>query len=328
MIKPVRDNKLRRWVRRVRDKTKRLRRGGLDADNQNQVGLLPKGGWKKRSFQYLHSRLIPNIFKPRGGQEREPEFPSLIDDNIGITWIGHATFLVQMADCNILIDPNWAMWHAIIKRARRPGLRLKDLPPIDLVLISHAHHDHLHMKSLKHVEDDQPAMVPGGVGNLLRRRRFGEVHEMEHWETRYHGDLEITFTPCHHWGARFIHDTHRGFGGFMIRHGDRIVYHCGDSAYFDGFEEIRNRCGEPDVALLPIGAYEAPSGREVHMNPEEALDVFGQLKADRMVPMHYGTFPLGQEPLHEPLERLLAEASARGIEDRVDVLEEGLPKVF
>ena len=100
----------------------------------------------------------------------------------------------------------------------------------------------------------------------------------------------MTLTPCAHWGARVLHDTHRGFGGFIIEHAGRTIFHCGDTAYFGGFKEIGKRF-DVDVALLPIGAYDPPSGREVHMNPEEALLAFHELGAKVMVPMHYGTFP-------------------------------------
>ena len=319
---------MKKIVRAVRAKTRMIRNGGLSEENENQVGLLPKVGWRRRNIRFIGQRIIPGIFTRRTGAFQSPEFPELKEDEVALTWIGHATFLLQMGASNILIDPNWAMWHAMVKRARVPGLRLGDLPRIDLVLISHAHYDHLHMKSLRSVADGQTVMVPKGVGALLRRRRFGEVHEMDYWESRAHGEIEIVFTPTQHWGARFIHDTHRGFGGFLIRHGSRTVFHCGDSAFFDGFTEIGSRFPGIDVALMPIGAYDAPSGREVHMNPEEALSAFEHLSAGTMVPMHYGTFPLGSEPMHEPLERLRIAASRRGLTERVHVLEEGLPRVF
>ena len=108
---------------------------------------------------------------------------------------------------------------------------------------------------------------------------------------------------------------------------DRTIFHCGDSSLFDGFTEIGKRA-DIDVALMPIGAYEAPSGRPVHMNPEEALDAFEMLGARRIVPMHYGTFPLGGEPLEEPVQRLVDSTLARGLEDQVLILPEGQPAVF
>ncbi len=129
-------------------------------------------------------------------------------------------------------------------------------------------------------------------------------------------------TPCKHWGARLFRDVHRGYGGYVIEGGGQRVYHSGDTAYFEGFSEIGARL-KPEVALLPIGAYFPDSHRSVHTSPEEAVRGFVELGAKRMVPMHYGTFRLGREPMHEPLERLEAEAIRLGIKGRVKVLEEG-----
>jgi L-ascorbate metabolism protein UlaG (beta-lactamase superfamily) len=124
-----------------------------------------------------------------------------------------------------------------------------------------------------------------------------------------------------------LHDSHRGFGGFVIESAGKTIFHCGDTAYFEGFREIGKR-HKIDIALLPIGAYDPPSGREVHMNPEEAVQAFLDLGAQWMVPMHYGSFRLSFEPLHEPLERLHACARSHGIEDRLVVMTEGSPQVF
>src|SRR5690606_2083977 len=123
----------------------------------------------------------------------------------------------------------------------------------------------------------------------VKRMNFSPVVEMDWWNDYTFEDLNITFTPARHWGARYVHDAHRGFGGFAIRSESGSIYHCGDSSYFSGFKEIGERC-EVDVALMPIGAYRAPSGREVHMNPEEAIEAFQELGAREMIPMHYGTF--------------------------------------
>ncbi len=290
--------------------------------DENRVGLLPKEGWRKRNLQFLNDVLIPTLLKPRApGHSIEP-VPDAASHEIGVTWIGHAGFLVQIEGVNVLIDPNWALWHGPVKRVRHPTLYAHDLPPIDLVLVTHAHFDHLHLPSLRRIASGQPIIVPRGVGSLVRRLDFGGVTELDTWGTGHFRDLRITLTPARHWGARMIHDTHRHFGGFLIESECRTVYHCGDSAIFDGFTEIGKRAAI-DVALLPIGAYEAPSGRPVHMSPEEAISAFGMLGARLMVPMHHDTFPLGGEPMHEPAERLLAEATRLGIIERVQMLLEG-----
>ena len=292
------------------------------------MGLKPGEGWHKRNF--LTKVLIPSLFTRRSGKKPAPRLPALKTGEIGLTWIGHASFLVQSPGLNLLVDPNWAKWLKIIKRLRHPGLEIHDLPSIDLVLVTHAHFDHLDRRTLRQVAGDQPIVVPFEVGNLVHDLGFHSVNELDYWSQYEHGKgcaARITLTPCHHWGARLLHDSHRGFGGYIIEVDGRTIYHCGDTAFFDGFKEIGQRF-KIDLALLPIGAYDPPSGREVHMNPEEALQAFLDLGAKRMVPMHYGSFRLSYEPPEEPLQRLLTAAKKLGIEERIAVMTEGQPLVF
>jgi len=290
-----------------------------------KVGLKPGMGWHRRNF--FTEVLIPSLFAKCAGARNSPIFPELKPNEVGVTWIGHASFLVQIDGRSLLIDPNWAKWLKVIKRIRHPGLHLHELPAIDLVLVTHAHFDHLDRKTLRSVASNQPIVVPFEVGNLVHDLGFHSVHELHYWEQFSHGEARITLTPCHHWGARMLHDSHRGFGGFVIEAAGKTIFHCGDTAYFDGFREIGQR-HKIDLALLPIGAYDPPSGREVHMNPEEAVQAFLDLGAQWMVPMHYGSFRLSFEPPHEPVERLRACARNHGIEDRVVVMTEGMPQVF
>ena len=292
------------------------------AKSENHVGLLPTQGWRKRNLQFLGDVLIPTLLAPRQPCHEVRPVPDAGNHEIGITWLGHAAFLVQLESANILIDPNWALWHGPVKRLRHPTLFAHDLPEIDLVLITHAHFDHLHLPSLRRVARGQRVIVPRGVGSLLKSCDFSSVTELDTWQSSEFRDLQITLTPARHWGARMIHDTHRQFGGYLIESASRTVFHCGDSALFDGFKEIGARASI-DVALMPIGAYEAPSGRPVHMNPEEALDAFEMLDAGIMVPMHHDTFPLGGEPLREPAQRLTAAAQQRGLVNKVHILDEG-----
>jgi len=290
-----------------------------------KVGLRPEKGWAKRNF--LTQVLIPSLFTKRFGRHLGTLFPDLTDGQIGLTWIGHASFLLQTQGVNILIDPNWAKWLKVIKRIKHPGIELRDLPEIDLVLVTHAHFDHLDRKTLRRIAEDQPIVVPFEVGNLVHDLGFRSVHELNYWESFMHGPVKITLTPCNHWGARLLHDSHRGFGGFIIEAGGRTIFHCGDTAYFDGFKEIGERFSI-DVALMPIGAYDPPSGREVHMNPEEAVQAFLDLKARRMVPMHYGTFRLSYEPMDEPPRRLRRHAESQGLAERISFMTEGQAAVF
>lgn len=282
-------------------------------------------GWHKRNF--LAEVVIPSMFTKRHGEKNKPVYPELREGELCITWIGHASFLVQTTEHSILIDPNWAKWLKVIKRIRQPGIEIHDLPAIDLVLVTHAHFDHLDRKTLRAVASDQAIVVPEHVGGLVHGLGFNHVQELRQWECFQFGDLKVTLTPARHWGARVLHDSHRGFGGFHIEYAGRSVFHCGDSAWFEGFTEIGERL-PVEIALLPIGAYEAPTKRDVHMNPEEAIDAFLQLKARTLVPMHYGTFRLSYEPLHEPPERLIRHGADKQVIDRIRILKEGEPTVF
>ncbi len=298
---------------------------GAATKRSTRVRLRPRADWHKRNF--LTSVLIPSLFIKRSGHYAPPQFPKIREGEICITWIGHASFLIQTHEVNVLIDPIWSKWLKVIKRLKQPGFEIHHLPSIDFVLVTHAHFDHLDRRTLRRVAADQPIIVPVGVGNLVHDLGFHIVHELDYWQTVRLGPLKISLTPCHHWGARFLADLHRDFGGFVIAVDGRTIFHCGDSAYFPGFKEIGDRY-RIDVALLPIGAYEAPSGREVHMNPEEAVKAFLELRAKTLIPMHYGTFRLGFEPLHEPPQRLLASARTHGIEEKVLVMTEGKPVVL
>jgi L-ascorbate metabolism protein UlaG (beta-lactamase superfamily) len=291
----------------------------------NHVGMAFGKGWTERNF--LSEVVIPSMFQRRHGARERPAFPALRHGQLCLTWVGHASFLLQTPEHSVLIDPNWARWLKVIKRIKHPGVEIHDLPAIDLVLVTHAHFDHLDRRTLKKVAAGQPIAVPEHVGTLVHGLGFERAHELKPWQSLRHGHLTITLTPARHWGARVLHDSHRGFGGFLIEYAGRTVFHCGDSAYFDGFREIGERA-DIDIALLPIGAYDAPTKRDVHMNPEEALRAFVELRAALMVPMHFGTFRLSYEPLHEPLGRLVERARELGLSDGIQILSEGIPHVF
>jgi L-ascorbate metabolism protein UlaG (beta-lactamase superfamily) len=295
------------------------------AESAFHVGLAPSSAWTRRNP--LTEILLPSLFARREGRVEQPQWPVVAPGEVVLTWIGHASFLIQTSAGNVLVDPIWGNWLKGIKRMRHAGVEPGALPPVDLVLVTHAHFDHLDRRSLRGVAAGQPVVVPFEVGNLVHDLGFGLVQELHYWETFVFGGIRVTLTPCHHWGARMLHDSHRGFGGFILEVDGRVIYHCGDTAYFGGFGEIGRRF-PIDVALLPIGAYEPPSLRAVHMNPEEALEACVVLGAKVMVPMHYGTFRLSYEPLEEPPRRLLAAARCRDLEERVVWLREGGPQLF
>ncbi|TAG08106.1 MAG: MBL fold metallo-hydrolase [Verrucomicrobia bacterium] len=284
---------------------------------------MPQKGWPQRNVHYWRHRVVPTIFQRTHGDTMEPVSEPPIAGNVRVTWIGHASFFIQFAGHSVMIDPNWARWHGPVKRIREPGLTLKKVPEVDLVLVTHAHFDHLHKPTLKILQAREGIVVPTGSRGLVNRLKFPAIYEMNIWDHLQFSELEVIHTPSHHWGARFIHDTHRNYGGYIVRAGEKSIFHCGDSAYFDGFQEIGERY-PIDIALMPIGAYETPSGRDVHMNPEDALRAFIDLKAKVLIPMHYATFPLGNEPHDEPLERLLMEADRLGISEQILIAEEGI----
>jgi L-ascorbate metabolism protein UlaG (beta-lactamase superfamily) len=295
--------------------------------------------------------------KPLAGKPEKP--PEAGAEETAITFIGHSSFLIQTAGQALLIDPVFATRLIVLRRQRRAGVRIADLPPIDAVLLTHAHMDHLNRPSLRAVTREMrrrglPApvvIVPPGVEDLVRDLGFARVESLVWWESTKLADvphafgmkthlipfrqgespakrapsetLTITATPARHWGARMFNDTHRGFGGYVIESASGpTIYHSGDSAYFGDFAEIGRRL-KPEIALLPIGAYFPDSYRAVHTSPEEALQAFLDLKAEVMIPMHYGTFRLGREPMDEPLPRLLGAASRAGMIERVVALSEG-----
>jgi len=150
---------------------------------------------------------------------------------------------------------------------------------------------------------------------------------LQQWEGFTHEDWTVTLTPSKHWGARTLRDEHRGYGGFVLQHQGRTIFHAGDSAYFDGFKEIGQRLS-PEIALLPIGAYYPDSFRHVHMGPDEALRVFRELGARWLVPMHYGSFKLSFEPIDEPPRLLQSLAHQQRLTSHLRILEEGIPQLF
>ena len=287
--------------------------------------LTPTRAFNPRTF--FREMVWKALLTPRTGQHKRPVFPKLSRGQIALTWIGHASFLVQFSDLNVLIDPNFANWLFLLKRVRRSGLKLRHLPPIDLVLLTHAHFDHFHKPTLRRLPHPKIGVMPWGVGDLAYDLGFERVIELEWWESFAHKDWKVTLTPSKHWGARTLRDHHRGYGGFVLEHQGRQIYHAGDSAYFEGFKEIGARFS-PEIALLPIGAYNPASFREVHMGPDEALKAFKDLRARWLIPMHYGSFRLSFEELDEPPRWLRALVRQEGLSHHLRILEEGIPAVF
>ena len=231
-----------------------------------------------------------------------------------LTWVGHASFLVQLGGSSALIDPvmSPALVGGLIPRNVAPGLDWQAMPKIDLVLVTHNHRDHMDAPTLRRLGPDPVYVVPRGLGHWFARSGLRRVVEMEWWQREHIVGLDVTFVPAEHWSRRGLLDTNESWwGGYVIERGGLRVYHSGDTAWFDGFELIRQKCGPIDAAMLPIGAY-APRWfmQRQHMDPADAVRAFTALGAARFVAMHWGTFKLTDEDLAEP-PRLLAEAWQR-----------------
>ncbi len=248
-----------------------------------------------------------------------PPPPAASPGELLLTFVGQATVLVQVEGCNILTDPIWSdraspLAFAGPKRARAPGLAFADLPRIDLVLLSHNHYDHLDVATLKRLRDRSAPRIVTGLGNgrLLRRHGLDGVVELDWWEccTPAEG-VDVTYLPAQHWSSRTPFDR-RGalWGGHAVQAPGACVYFAGDSGYGPHFGAI-GRALRPDVALLPIGAYEPRwfMGAQ-HMDPAEAVQAHRDLGVDLSLALHWGTFQLTDEAIDAP-PAALAEARAR-----------------
>jgi N-acyl-phosphatidylethanolamine-hydrolysing phospholipase D len=192
------------------------------------------------------------------------------------------------------------------KRLCPPALTPAELPPVDVVCVTHDHFDHLDLPSIRALGSAPLYVVPLGLGRLLRGVGAERVVELDWWESTRDGDLEITLTPARHWSMRMPWTRNESlWGGFVLRGPEGALYHSGDTALFDGFRDIGARLGPIDWALLPIGAYEPRWFMEPqHMDPGDAVEAFVRLGAAHFFAMHWGTFVLTDEPVEEPPARL------------------------
>ncbi len=227
-----------------------------------------------------------------------------------ITWIGHATMLVQMEHQTFLTDPIWAERASPVpfagpKRFHPPGVALEDLPPIDFVVISHNHYDHLDLETLVALSRRNPGTkfyVPLENAGLLREEGVSNVEEMGWGQVAHSGDLEIHCLPTQHWSRRGLFDGMKAlWASWAILGPSERFYFAGDTGYFDGFADIGARLGPFDVAAVPIGAYRPRAMMKIfHMDPAEAVQAGRDLEARALIGMHYGTFDLSDEPPSDP----------------------------
>ncbi|MCA9772591.1 MAG: MBL fold metallo-hydrolase [Myxococcales bacterium] len=247
---------------------------------------------------------------------------------VEVTWIGHATILVDLPGFRFITDPFLTRRVVIPRRLVHPGRSPEELQDLNAVLVTHAHMDHLDIPSHRLLPRNAVLVTPPKVSRYLRRIGYRAVHELGWWETVTLGDgVEVTAVPAKHWGTRGLLPDGNGYGGYVVRHRDFCWYFAGDTAYFDGFHEIGRRFSI-DLACLPIGAYHPPSFREVHMNPEDAYRAFIDLGAAHLLPVHFETLVLSMEPIGEPRDRIEALRGSNGHSDRVHVLSPGMSLGF
>jgi N-acyl-phosphatidylethanolamine-hydrolysing phospholipase D len=235
-----------------------------------------------------------------------------------LTWIGHSTFLLQFDGLNILTDPIFSERASPVsfagpKRTTPPAMTVEQLPPIDVVLISHNHYDHLDKPSVKALQAKQSDTPPRYYVPLGQKAWFDtlgitKVTELDWWTSAKVGDATVHAVPVQHWSSRSPFDRNKAlWAGFVIDSPSLRTLFVGDSGYSDDFKAIAQRLGKVDLALVPIGAYDPRwFMKSSHMNPEEALLVVQDVGAKRAIGMHWGTFALTDEPMAEPGERAAA----------------------
>lgn len=240
-----------------------------------------------------------------------------------VTWVGHATLLVQLDGVNILTDPNWNDHAGPLgfgpRRLVQPGLRFEDLPPIHAVVISHDHYDHLDMATVQALASAprQAALrfiVPLGIGAHLERWGVPRqrIAELDWEDSAGVGGLTVTAMPARHFSGRWITGGNRTlWATWVITGPGHRIFHSGDTGFFDGFATIGERFGPFDLAMIKVGSYDE-MWPDIHVNPEEAVRAHGMLRSRLLLPIHWGTFNMAFHDWFEPADRVLAAARASG----------------
>jgi L-ascorbate metabolism protein UlaG (beta-lactamase superfamily) len=260
--------------------------------------------------------------RKRGGDSIRFVAPRRTNDGVALTklephltWIGHATFVLRLGGKLIATDPLWSPRVGVFNRLTVPGVAIENVPPLDVVTVSHSHYDHLDLPSLQRIGPAPLYVVPRDVGEILRAAGLPRVVELGWWESHVEGELRITLVPSQHWSMRVPWDRNkRLWGGFVYESPEGTGYHAGDTALSEQvFLAIAERFPRIDWAMLPIGAYEPEwFMRPQHMNPEDAARAWEILGARVLCAMHWGTLKLTDEPPGEPPERLRTLWNNRG----------------
>ena len=272
--------------------------------NTNQIS-------NDKSFKDLMKWTLSGKNPKRVKIETSDEWQSLNKDSKNYAvWIGHATYLLNSGGITILTDPVFSNRASPVrfagpKRLIPPAMSLKELPRIDVITVSHNHYDHLDILSLKKLHDLNPStifLVPKGDKKLLSRKGIKNVEEFLWWEDTDIKGVKFTFTPVQHWSARGIRDRNKSlWGGWFIKSSERSLFHAGDTGYSQDFNVTRKKLGSPDMAMIPIGAYDPQWFMSYsHVNPEEAVQISRDLGSRQSLAMHWGTFLLTDEEVLEP----------------------------
>lgn len=288
-------------------------------------------------MRFFVTRMFETTFMPKTAQ-----FPVVANDgaalrtNTGaatVTWVGHATLLVQLDGVNVLTDPHWSgqaspFTFAGPKRVTAPAVAFEALPPVHVVIISHDHYDHLDVATVRRLaaEHRPRFLVPLGMKAWFADLGITDVDELDWWDARTVRGLTFTCVPAQHFAQRAPWDMNRRlWAGWTVAGRDRRLYFAGDTGSYDGLKEIGARLGPFDLAAIPIGAYLPPViMKQVHTDPRTALDVFADVRARAMIAIHWGTFDLADEPLAEPPRLLEQHARERGLgPDRVWIFKHG-----
>ena len=287
-----------------------------DQERQRVMPSIPFENHLRFARSYLRRTLEDrrtNRIPPIAPASHRPNPASWPDDRLTVSWLGHATVLLNFHGTMILTDPALETRIGIgrgcakvgPRRLIQPALRARELPALDLVLLSHAHMDHTDLGTLARLKAETPVIVQSGNRDLVRR--FRRVNELAWGERTGIDGLWIESTEARHWGARMITDSHRGYGGFLLEKEGRTVLFAGDTAYTDVLTGLGRR-GPIDLAILPIGAYDPWIAN--HASPEQAWAMFRALGAEYVLPVHHSTFRLSREPSAEPIQRFLAAAGS------------------